>query len=47
MSRFIALIMALTAVWILFAIAYDDMSGWFAILSFLLFVIALGVTDDD
>ena len=46
MSRFIALIMALTAVWILFAIAHNDLSGWFAILSFLLFVIALGVTDD-
>jgi hypothetical protein len=31
MNRFIALIMALTAVWILFAIAYDNFSGWFAI----------------
>ena len=37
--------MALTAAWILFAIAYNDLSGWFAILSFLLFVIAPDITD--
>lgn len=46
MNRFIALIMTLTAVWILFAIAYDDLSGWFVILSFLLFVIAPNITDE-
>lgn len=46
MNRFIALIMALTAVWILFAITYDILSEWFAILSFLLFVIAPNITDE-
>jgi hypothetical protein len=46
MNRFIAFIMALTAVWILLAIAYNNLSGWFAILSFLLFVIAPTITDD-
>lgn len=39
--------MALTAVWILVSIAYDDLSGWFAIFSFLLFVISICVTSDD
>ena len=46
MNKFIALIMALTAVWILLAIAYNDLSGWFAILSFLLFVIAPNINDE-
>lgn len=46
MNRFIALIMALTDVWILLAIAYNNLPGWFAILSFLLFVIAPNITND-
>lgn len=44
MNNFIALIMAATAVWILVAIAYGALSELFAILSFLLFVIASIIT---
>lgn len=46
MNNFIALIMTATAVWILVAIAYGDLSWTFAILSFLLFVIAPNITDE-
>lgn len=46
MNNFIALIMTATAVWILVAIAYGTLSGWFAIFSFLLFVIAPNITDE-
>jgi hypothetical protein len=37
--------MALTAAWILLAIAYHDLPIGFVILSFLLFVIAPNITD--
>ena len=46
MNNFIALIMSATAVCILVAIAYGDLSEWFAILSFLLFISAPFITTE-
>ena len=50
MNKFLALIMDLTAVWMLLAIVYHDLSyncsAWFGVLAFILFIFAPFVSQD-